>query len=42
MEDVEFVILSYAVWIREAAIFCNASVFQLQSEAVNFLETGLY
>lgn len=36
MEDVEFVVLSYGVRIAEAAILGTASVFQLQSEEVNF------
>lgn len=29
MEDVEFVVPSCGVWIREAAILCTASVFEL-------------
>lgn len=42
MEDTEFVVLVFGVRIREVAVLCTASVFQLQSEAVNFSETGLY
>lgn len=43
MEDLEFlIVLTYGVRIAEATILCTASVFQLQSEGVNVLETSLH
>lgn len=43
MADLEFlVLLTYRVRIAEAAILCTASVFQLQSEGVTFLETSVH